>query len=156
MILVLEFTCVNLKSVAILIFDSSLLGTSNRTQKTGVFPGNYVTLARGGQRSPQSSATRENSNGHRNNKNNVPSQRQCAPPELPPRSVSPSITVTNASGTSNPISLSWHGQQDNVGVPIGRSSSAIMATQAAKSSEKVCFCLFNIVGYLVYFQCFIL
>lgn len=99
-------------------------------------------MARGSQRSPQSSQTRENSSGHRNNKSNVPSPRQGAPPELPPRSTSPATAVTNSGGTSNAISLSWHGQQDNVGIPIGRSSSAIMTSQAAKPSDKVCFCLF--------------
>lgn len=125
------------------------IGTSNRTQKTGVFPGNYVTLARGGQRSPQSSSTRENSSGHRNNnKNNVPSSRQGVPPELPPRSISPATTVTNSTGTSNPISSSWHGHQDNIGIPIGRSSSAIMASQAAKPLDKVCFSIF-FVGQLI-------
>lgn len=121
----------------------SPVGTSNRTQKTGVFPGNYVTLARGSQRSPQSSSTRENSSGHRSNKNNVPSSRHGTPPELPPRSISPGTAATNAAvGTSNPISMSWHGHQDNVGVPIGRSSSAIMASQASKPSDKVGFSLF--------------
>lgn len=71
----------------------------------------------------------------------MPSPRQGAPPELPPRSLSPGTAVTNTGGTSNSISLSWHGQQDTVGVPIGRSSSAIMATQAAKPCDKVGFCL---------------
>lgn len=107
------------------------VGTSNRTQKTGVFPGNYVALARGGQRSPQASAAPENG-GSRGGKSSAASPRQeGAPPELPPRSASPAV------GSSNPISMSWHGQQDSVGAPIGRSSSAIMASQAAKAADKV-------------------
>lgn len=133
--------------------DGWFKGTSNRTQKCGVFPGNYVTLARGTPRSPQSSATRsggENGDGKssvsftRSGKSSN-SSRQVSnlPPELPPRSVSP------ACGT-NTISSSWHGQQDNAAIALGRSSSAIMSSVSAQSMsannvgktvDKVCFTL---------------
>ncbi|KAJ8934742.1 hypothetical protein NQ318_004970 [Aromia moschata] len=124
--------------------DGWYKGTSNRTQKCGVFPGNYVTLARGAP-NPQSSSSKEGSGESklpvsftRSGKSVSSSRAACNPPELPPRSVSPAVT-------GNAISSSWHGQQDSATVPLGRSSSAIMsgvngahltAATLAKASDK--------------------
>ncbi|XP_044749981.1 E3 ubiquitin-protein ligase SH3RF1 isoform X2 [Coccinella septempunctata] len=99
--------------------DGWYKGTSNRTQKCGVFPGNYVSLALGltaAQIEAKTSVSRI-----RSNKNGL-SKSLGAPPELPPRAVSPSA----APG----ISSSWHGQQEGVAVPLGRSTSAIMPSGA--------------------------
>lgn len=120
--------------------DGWFKGTSNRTQKCGVFPGNYVTLARSGLRHAQGSRSTETNdktptNSGRNNRNGSSSS---VPPELPPRSGSPSVTSTT-------ISSSWHGQQDAVCFPLGRSSSAIVPVQqlvgngTGKPSDKVCY-----------------
>ncbi|XP_018572953.1 E3 ubiquitin-protein ligase SH3RF1 isoform X2 [Anoplophora glabripennis] len=106
--------------------DGWFKGTSNRTQKCGVFPGNYVTLARGGP-NLHSSSSKDGSGDSklpvsftRSGKGVSSSRTACNPPELPPRSISPATT-------GNTISSSWHGQQDNAAVPLGRSSSAIMS-----------------------------
>ncbi|XP_049825850.1 E3 ubiquitin-protein ligase SH3RF1 isoform X2 [Aethina tumida] len=131
--------------------DGWFKGTSNRTQKTGVFPGNYVALARGGPTSWDGTApTQSNDSSKQSGVSHVRSSkgnggtssaprgtdRSCPsnPPELPPRATSPS--------TGAAISSSWHGQQDGAAVPLGRSSSAIMSSSAnchhltAKSVEK--------------------
>lgn len=99
--------------------DGWFKGTSNRTQKCGVFPGNYVTLARGAPKSPQhaSESNEPKTSYTRNGRSTISKQ---LPPELPPRSGSPA-------NTTNTISSSWHGQQDNAAAPLGRSSSAIMS-----------------------------
>lgn len=104
--------------------DGWYKGTSNRTQKCGVFPGNYVTLARG---IPKQSGNtgKEGLNEpklpvsfNRSGKTVMSSGRSASnPPELPPRSTSP----------ANTISSSWHGHQTNVASPLGRSSSTIMS-----------------------------
>lgn len=118
--------------------DGWYKGTSNRTQKCGVFPGNYVSLAHGltaAQIESKTSVSRI-----RSNKNGL-SKSLGVPPELPPRTVSPSATSS--------ISSSWHGQQEGVTVPLGRSTSAIMPSSAqflasassTKSNDKVCACL---------------
>lgn len=141
--------------------DGWFKGTSNRTQKCGVFPGNYVSLARKvlhnshGQGSRSAEANDKTpTNSSRNNRNGSSSQHVCSnvPPELPPRSGSPSVT-------SNTISSSWHGQQDSVSVPLGRSSSAIMPAQqlvgnsSGKPSDKVCYafiiCQLLIIVFLI-------
>lgn len=116
--------------------DGWFKGTSNRTQKCGVFPGNYVALYRSIGRSPHNpepklatvSYTRSSSKA---SKSPAVSPRQghnnIQPPELPPRSVSPSV------GTAT-ISSSWHGQPDgaNAGItPLGRSQSAVMGTASS-------------------------
>ncbi|EFA02827.2 E3 ubiquitin-protein ligase SH3RF1 isoform X2 [Tribolium castaneum] len=101
--------------------DGWYKGTSNRTQKCGVFPGNYV--AHMSKASLSSSDAKVAVSFTRSGKS-VSSPRQTyntLPPELPPRSVSPA-TATNT------ISSSWHGQQDNAAVPLGRSSSAVMSS----------------------------
>lgn len=130
--------------------DGWFKGTSNRTQKCGVFPGNYVTLARGvpnqlGNTGKDSiGESKLTTNFNRNVKAVVvPGRSASNPPELPPRSSSP----------ANTISCSWHGQQDNVSSPLGRSSSAIItgtntqqltlpSSSTTKSSDKVGF-LYN-------------
>ncbi|XP_057655818.1 E3 ubiquitin-protein ligase SH3RF1 isoform X1 [Diorhabda carinulata] len=103
--------------------DGWFKGTSNRTQKCGVFPGNYVTPARG---VPNPLGTKEHSDSKlpvsftRSGKNVSASTQHVVstnPPELPARATSP----------SNSFSSSWHGApQDPQAVPLGRSSSAIM------------------------------
>lgn len=101
--------------------DGWYKGTSNRTQKCGVFPGNYVTPARGAPGSPLSvpadsklpvSFTR----GTRNRL--AASDVPVAPPELPPRSNAPSVG-------------GWH-----IDSPARTNSS----TNA--KSDKVCVCNF--------------
>ncbi|XP_063905217.1 E3 ubiquitin-protein ligase SH3RF1 isoform X4 [Zophobas morio] len=103
--------------------DGWYKGTSNRTQKCGVFPGNYVApvakaaAAAGGPPDAKAAVSFTRSG------KSVSSPRQTynnLPPELPPRSVSPA-------NATNTISSSWHGQQDNAAVPLGRSSSAVMS-----------------------------
>ncbi|KAK9752761.1 Variant SH3 domain [Popillia japonica] len=115
--------------------DGWFKGTSNRTQKCGVFPGNYVTLARGTPRSPQSSTTRTGDNDGKSAASyssksgktyNPTKQLSNLPPELPPRSASPACST-------NTISSSWHGQQDNAAIALGRSSSAIMSSVTVQS-----------------------
>lgn len=138
--------------------DGWFKGTSNRTQKCGVFPGNYVAPMAKASSSASSavgtdgkvavSFTRSGKSvsSPRQNFNNLP-------PELPPRSISPA-TATNT------ISSSWHGQQDNAAVPLGRSSSAVMSSvntahlnlgsaTCAKTAEKVCFLRFCLLACLV-------
>ncbi|XP_050503784.1 E3 ubiquitin-protein ligase SH3RF1 isoform X2 [Diabrotica virgifera virgifera] len=104
--------------------DGWYKGTSNRTQKCGVFPGNYVTPARGvpnPQGAKDSAESKLPVSFTRSGKNSSASAQHAAstnPPELPARATSPS---------SNAFSSSWHGgQQDAQAVPLGRSSSAIM------------------------------
>lgn len=123
--------------------DGWFKGTSNRTQKCGVFPGNYVSLARGAPKSPQSSRAHDSassepkvsSSSYARNNGKQGKHGANLPPELPPRSGSPANT--------NTISSSWHGQQDTAAAPLGRSSSAIMSglnsqLNVAKPVEKVC------------------
>lgn len=108
--------------------DGWFKGTSTRTQKCGVFPGNYVAPYHNGAKTSASGDSKTGVSYSRKSgtrSNNLP-------PELPPRSTSP---------TANTISSSWHGQQDNATVPLGRSSSAIMSSvnltvTPAKASEK--------------------
>ncbi|CAH1159749.1 unnamed protein product [Phaedon cochleariae] len=117
--------------------DGWYKGTSNRTQKCGVFPGNYVSLARGlPNHPPKDSASSSDPKARgvvgKGGPAPFPSPRQQVggatdPPELPPRASSP---------REEGISASWHGQQEKgavVGV-MGRSSSAVMGGQ--KSGDK--------------------
>ncbi|XP_070156864.1 E3 ubiquitin-protein ligase SH3RF3 isoform X2 [Polyergus mexicanus] len=107
--------------------DGWCKGTSNRTQKCGVFPGNYVApakcqrgLCRGSPNSPSQHQVSPLSNAGSNTESRLavtytkskgpapqPSYnpRALPPPELPPRAISPSSTT---------VSSSWHG---NVGQP---------------------------------------
>lgn len=148
--------------------DGWFKGTSNRTQKCGVFPGNYVASARGVPRgttalsgigSPRNSIappleprnsvtyTRTGKSGTNvlpapNVSRNSNSSKQ--PPELPPRSVSPAGPPTST------VSCSWHGQPETAtssSIPLNRSQSAVMSPSVSssaatstpgKSAEKVC------------------
>nr|CAI5837707.1 unnamed protein product [Callosobruchus analis] len=101
--------------------DGWFKGTSNRTQKCGVFPGNYVVPARGAH-VPSGSGSSSSTCPARPAKG---SANQTAP-ELPPRAVSPAPSS---------ISSSWHGQENNR-QEIGRSSS--QAVVGANSKDKVC------------------
>ncbi|KAM0729759.1 E3 ubiquitin-protein ligase SH3RF3 [Formica fusca] len=107
--------------------DGWFKGTSNRTQKCGVFPGNYVApakcqrgLCRGSPNSPSQHQVSPLSNAGSNAESRLavtytkskgpapqPSYnpRALPPPELPPRAISPSSTT---------VSSSWHG---NAGQP---------------------------------------
>ncbi|XP_011876297.1 PREDICTED: SH3 domain-containing RING finger protein 3 isoform X3 [Vollenhovia emeryi] len=109
--------------------DGWFKGTSNRTQKCGVFPGNYVApanrcqrgLCRGSPNSPSqhqgsplsnapSSAESRLAVTYTKSKGPAPqpyNPRTLPPPELPPRAISPSTTT---------VSSSWHGAaQSNQG-----------------------------------------
>ncbi|XP_044577828.1 E3 ubiquitin-protein ligase SH3RF3 isoform X1 [Cotesia glomerata] len=136
--------------------DGWFKGTSNRTQKCGVFPGNYVTPAkcqRGICRVTLTTThqtatltTAQASNDSRmtisyaKNKGATAqpySPRSLPPPELPPRAISPSPAV----------SASWHGQGQAQGQspprlaeqaaanPLGRSHSAVMTPNIASPGK---------------------
>ncbi|KOC59261.1 SH3 domain-containing RING finger protein 3 [Habropoda laboriosa] len=141
--------------------DGWFKGTSNRTQKCGVFPGNYVApakcqrgLCRGspntGQHQNFPSSTSQNSTESRitvtytKNKGPAPqpyNPRTLLPPELPPRAISPSSMVSS----------SWHGQsktqsqenspprynEQNSGNPLGRSHSAVMSSNISSPGKQV-------------------
>lgn len=144
--------------------DGWFKGTSNRTQKCGVFPGNYVVLARVAPKSPQPTRSVDALNdpnsaaSYTRSGKTSSSTRQGSsnlPPELPPRSASPAATT-------NTISSSWHGQQDNAAVPLGRSSSAIMSSvnsqqlnvaSVTKTVEKVCLLLVPCIVLLAFIIC---
>lgn len=149
--------------------DGWFKGTSNRTQKCGVFPGNYVTLAQNVSRSPIASP-RANENlsdtksvgGSRLGKPMFPLKQNTnnLPPELPPRSSSPAL-VTNT------ISSSWHGQQESTTLPLGRSTSTIMTgasatqppigtTSVIKTSDKVCYIFLSLLFLVAFTFIFIL
>ncbi|KAK9300223.1 hypothetical protein QLX08_006997 [Tetragonisca angustula] len=141
--------------------DGWFKGTSNRTQKCGVFPGNYVApakcqrgLCRGspntGQHQNFPSSTSQNSSDSRitttytKNKGSAPqpyNSRTLLPPELPPRAISPSFMVSS----------SWHGQsqtqsqenspprykEQNSANPLGRSHSAVMSPNISSPGKQV-------------------
>lgn len=102
--------------------DGWYKGTSNRTQKCGVFPGNYVTPARGipTQTSASTTDSRLPVSFHRGNKGTRARPADPAPPELPPRASSP-----QASG-----SVSWH-----AGMERNNSSSASNTLVQAKCDK---------------------
>ncbi|XP_060531649.1 E3 ubiquitin-protein ligase SH3RF1 isoform X2 [Cylas formicarius] len=111
--------------------DGWYKGTSNRTQKCGVFPGNYVTLARGippcSSKDNPSSETKQPVSFTRSGKGGVAMSRPAVvPPELPPRSVSPTA-ASNAVGTVPPI---VHGQQDALATAVVRSASATVCANS--------------------------
>ncbi|XP_034952634.1 E3 ubiquitin-protein ligase SH3RF3 isoform X3 [Chelonus insularis] len=133
--------------------DGWFKGTSNRTQKCGVFPGNYVTPAkcqRGicrvsstGTHQTSTLTTAQTSDPritvtYTKNKGTSPqpySPRSLPPPELPPRAISPSPAV----------SASWHGQGQGqspprisepvTANPLGRSQSAVMSPNIASPGK---------------------
>lgn len=127
--------------------DGWFKGTSNRTQKCGVFPGNYVApakcqrgICRVTPTSTHQTLTSVQGGDNRGtvtytkSKGTAPqpySPRSLPPPELPPRAISPSPAV----------SASWHGQaqghsppriNEQVANPLGRSHSAVMTTSIGK------------------------
>ncbi|XP_018404865.1 PREDICTED: SH3 domain-containing RING finger protein 3 [Cyphomyrmex costatus] len=145
--------------------DGWFKGTSNRTQKCGVFPGNYVApakcqrgLCRGSPNSPSQHQGSPLSNAPSNtesrlavtytkNKGPAPqpyNPRTLPPPELPPRAISPSTTT---------VSSSWHGAaQSNQGpnqetnpprhndqnaTPLGRSHSAVMTANIPSPGKQI-------------------
>ena len=143
--------------------DGWFKGTSNRTQKCGVFPGNYVAPAkcqRGICRVTTSSAPHQNSPltttvqavteprltvTYTKTKGAAPQPaynlRSLPPPELPPRSISPSAGVSS----------SWHGQAPSpprIGEhpvnPLGRSHSAVMTSASVGSSRLFRDCLLQV------------
>ncbi|XP_053598553.1 E3 ubiquitin-protein ligase SH3RF3 isoform X3 [Microplitis demolitor] len=134
--------------------DGWFKGTSNRTQKCGVFPGNYVTPAkcqRGicrvtltttHQTATLTTAQATNDSrmtiSYTKNKGATAQPyipRSLPPPELPPRAVSPSPAV----------SASWHGQgqgqspprlaEQAAANPLGRSHSAVMSSNIASPGK---------------------
>ncbi|XP_076640777.1 SH3 domain containing ring finger posh isoform X1 [Halictus rubicundus] len=141
--------------------DGWFKGTSNRTQKCGVFPGNYVapakcqrSLCRGSQNTGQHqnfpSSTGQNGSEPRvtvtytKSKGPAPqpyNSRTLMPPELPPRAISPSPMVSS----------SWHGQsqtqnqekspprqsEQNTVNPLGRSHSAVMSSNISSPGKQV-------------------
>ncbi|XP_060817743.1 E3 ubiquitin-protein ligase SH3RF3 isoform X2 [Bombus pascuorum] len=141
--------------------DGWFKGTSNRTQKCGVFPGNYVApakcqrgLCRGSPNTAQHqnfpSSTSQNNTESRitttytKNKGATPqpyNARTLLPPELPPRAISPSFMVSS----------SWHGQsqtqsqenspprykEQNSANPLGRSHSAVMSSNISSPGKQV-------------------
>ncbi|XP_012537592.1 E3 ubiquitin-protein ligase SH3RF3 isoform X2 [Monomorium pharaonis] len=145
--------------------DGWFKGTSNRTQKCGVFPGNYVApakcqrgLCRGSPNSPSQHQGSPLSNAPSNaesrlavtytkSKGPAPqpyNPRTLPPPELPPRAISPSTTVSS----------SWHGAaQSNQGpnqsetspprhndqntTPLGRSHSAVMTANIPSPGKQI-------------------
>ncbi|XP_015515382.1 E3 ubiquitin-protein ligase SH3RF3-like isoform X1 [Neodiprion lecontei] len=143
--------------------DGWFKGTSNRTQKCGVFPGNYVAPAKSQLqirnicRNASSTATHQSNQStsvsssgneprpcitYTRNKGPAPQPlgSRPPPPELPPRTTSP------ASG----ISSSWHsqGETQNQGQsqaneqqslaanPLGRSHSAVMSSNLASPGKQ--------------------
>ncbi|XP_044737587.1 E3 ubiquitin-protein ligase SH3RF3 isoform X2 [Chrysoperla carnea] len=137
--------------------DGWFKGTSNRTQKCGVFPGNYVAPARGIPARVTTSAsavrgggtvpppleprvTAASSISYTRNKSinnslairSSPSTPNNRPPELPPRSVSPATAPTST------VSCSWHhsvsADNSSMNSPLGRSQSAVMSSPNTTTS----------------------
>ncbi|XP_017756403.1 PREDICTED: SH3 domain-containing RING finger protein 3-like isoform X4 [Eufriesea mexicana] len=141
--------------------DGWFKGTSNRTQKCGVFPGNYVApakcqrgLCRGlpntGQHQNLLSSTSQNSTESRitatytKNKGSVPqpyNSRTLLPPELPPRAISPSFMVSSSwhgqSQTQNQESSPPRYKEQNSANPLGRSHSAVMSPNISSPGKQI-------------------
>ncbi|XP_066603630.1 E3 ubiquitin-protein ligase SH3RF3 isoform X2 [Prorops nasuta] len=131
--------------------DGWFKGTSNRTQKCGVFPGNYVALAkcqrslcRGSLNSsqlhntplsvgPNDSRLPVSYTKNKSASSQFFNQRTLPPPELPPRSISPLRTVSSSwhgqsQGQNKEKSPPRHQEQNATVNPLGRSHSAVMTT----------------------------
>ncbi|XP_018369201.1 PREDICTED: SH3 domain-containing RING finger protein 3 isoform X3 [Trachymyrmex cornetzi] len=147
--------------------DGWFKGTSNRTQKCGVFPGNYVApanrcqrgLCRGSPNSPSQHQGSPLSNAPSNTESRLAvtytkskgpapqpyNPRTLPPPELPPRAISPSTTT---------VSSSWHGaaqsnqgpnqetspprhNDQNAAAPLGRSHSAVMTANIPSPGKQI-------------------
>ncbi|KAK2585557.1 hypothetical protein KPH14_010195 [Odynerus spinipes] len=142
--------------------DGWFKGTSNRTQKCGVFPGNYVAPAkcqRGLCRGTSNMAQHQNSSlttGQSNNdmrltitytKNKGPAPqpyniRTLPPPALPPRAISPVPPVSSSRLAQNQNmtqdkSPPRHNEQTSLMTPLGRSHSAVMTSNLPSPGKQV-------------------
>ncbi|TGZ51047.1 Uncharacterized protein DBV15_00690 [Temnothorax longispinosus] len=147
--------------------DGWFKGTSNRTQKCGVFPGNYVApakcqrgLCRGSPNSPSQHQGSPLSNAPSNaesrlavtytkSKGPAPqpyNPRTLPPPELPPRAISPSTTTVSSSwhgaaqsnqGPNQETSPPRHNDQNAAATPLGRSHSAVMTANIPSPGKQI-------------------
>ncbi|XP_014469397.1 PREDICTED: SH3 domain-containing RING finger protein 3 isoform X2 [Dinoponera quadriceps] len=148
--------------------DGWFKGTSNRTQKCGVFPGNYVApakyqrgICRGSPNSPsqhQGSPLSSNASNaesrlamtYTKSKGPAPqpyNPRALPPPELPPRAISPSTTVSSSwhgggvgqpeQGPNQETSPPRHNDQNAAANPLGRSHSAVMTSNIPSPGKQV-------------------
>ncbi|XP_043501780.1 E3 ubiquitin-protein ligase SH3RF1-like isoform X1 [Polistes fuscatus] len=142
--------------------DGWFKGTSNRTQKCGVFPGNYVAPAkcqRGLCRGTSNTTQHQNSpltTGQGNNesrltvtytKNKGPAPqpyniRTLPPPALPPRAINPVPPVSSSrlnqnQGITQDNSPPRHNEQTSVITPLGRSHSAVMTSNLPSPGKQV-------------------
>ncbi|EZA50569.1 hypothetical protein DMN91_004034 [Ooceraea biroi] len=147
--------------------DGWFKGTSNRTQKCGVFPGNYVAptkcqrgLCRGSPNSPSQHQGSPLSNApsaesrlivtYTKSKGPAPqpyNPRTLPPPELPPRAISPSSTTVSSSswhaggqqnqGPNQETSPPRHNDQNVTTNPLGRSHSAVMTSNIPSPGKQV-------------------
>ncbi|KZC12614.1 SH3 domain-containing RING finger protein 3 [Dufourea novaeangliae] len=141
--------------------DGWFKGTSKRTQKCGVFPGNYVVPAKylvnlfggsqnTGQHQSFPSSTGQNGSESRvtvtytKNKGPAPqpySSRTLLPPELPPRAISPSPMVSSSwhgpSQTQNQEKSPPRPNEQNPVNPLGRSHSAVMSSNISSPGKQV-------------------
>ncbi|XP_035722371.1 E3 ubiquitin-protein ligase SH3RF3-like isoform X2 [Vespa mandarinia] len=142
--------------------DGWFKGTSNRTQKCGVFPGNYVAPAkcqRGLCRGTSNATQHQNSSlttGQGNNesrltvtytKNKGPAPqpyniRTLPPPALPPRAINPvppvsSSRLNQSQGITQEDSPPRHNEQTSVITPLGRSHSAVMTSNLPSPGKQV-------------------
>ncbi|XP_047352671.1 E3 ubiquitin-protein ligase SH3RF3 isoform X2 [Vespa velutina] len=142
--------------------DGWFKGTSNRTQKCGVFPGNYVAPAkcqRGLCRGTSNTTQHQNSSlttGQGNNesrltvtytKNKGPAPqpyniRTLPPPALPPRAINPvppvsSSRLNQSQGITQEDSPPRHNEQTSVITPLGRSHSAVMTSNLPSPGKQV-------------------
>ncbi|XP_046748294.1 E3 ubiquitin-protein ligase SH3RF3-like isoform X2 [Diprion similis] len=141
--------------------DGWFKGTSNRTQKCGVFPGNYVAPAKSQlqirnicrnassgatHQSNQSTSLSSSSNEPRpcitytRNKGAAPQPLgpRPPPPELPPRTTSPASGISSSwhsqGETQNQAQSQTNEQQSLVANPLGRSHSAVMSSNLGKQT----------------------
>ncbi|XP_032673226.1 E3 ubiquitin-protein ligase SH3RF3-like isoform X2 [Odontomachus brunneus] len=147
--------------------DGWFKGTSNRTQKCGVFPGNYVAPAkcqRGICRGSPNSPSQHQGSPLSSNVSNAESRlamtytkskgpapqpynpRTLPPPELPPRAISPSTTVSTSwhssggqqeQGPTQETSPPRHNDQNAAVNPLGRSHSAVMTSNIPSPGKQV-------------------
>ncbi|KAL0125841.1 hypothetical protein PUN28_004714 [Cardiocondyla obscurior] len=147
--------------------DGWFKGTSNRTQKCGVFPGNYVApakcqrgLCRGSPNSPSQHQSSPLSNAPPNTESRLAvtytkskgpapqpyNPRTLPPPELPPRAISPSTTTVSSSwhgaaqsnqGLNQETSPPRHNDQNAVATPLGRSHSAVMTANIPSPGKQI-------------------
>ncbi|XP_012222441.1 E3 ubiquitin-protein ligase SH3RF3 isoform X2 [Linepithema humile] len=156
--------------------DGWFKGTSNRTQKCGVFPGNYVApakcqrgLCRGSPNSPSQHQGSPLSNAVSNaesrlaitytkSKGPAPqpyNPRTLPPPELPPRAISPSSTTVSSSwhgaaqqnqGANQETSPPRHNDPNTATNQLGRSHSAVMTSNIPSPGKQIASSLQPAVG----------